>query len=83
MADGASATSAAGIPPCKGCGSTNLRAISWARVCSKYDNPTHVEDGNLHFAFSYTGQGENERWSIECGDCGRRMRTNLAPVNDD
>lgn len=71
------------IPPCKGCGSTNLKAFSQATVCATYKNPTHVEDGDLHFAESYAHKAEDERWRIECGDCGRRMRTNLAPVSDD
>jgi hypothetical protein len=69
------------VPACKGCGSTNLRGLARAVIYSEYDEPTHVENGELHFATSYSGHGEDERWRIECGDCGRVMRTpRLAPV---
>jgi hypothetical protein len=71
------------VPPCKGCGSTNLKAASRAIVTVGYEKPTHVEDGSLYFSQSYAGRAENERWSIECADCGRGMRTDLAPANSD
>jgi len=73
---------ATSIPPCKGCGSTNLKAFSRATICVEYVDPTRAADGFLHFAYSYAGDAERENWRVECGDCGRRMRTNLAPVGD-
>lgn len=69
------------VPKCRGCGSQNLRASSQATVHAQYGEPLGVIDGDLHFAWSESGWGENERWRIECADCGRRMRTNLAPVS--
>lgn len=69
------------VPKCKGCGSQNLRAEARAVVHAQYDEATHVQDGELHFAYSTSGFGEDERWRIYCGDCGRTMRTELAPVS--
>jgi hypothetical protein len=77
----AKTASATPVPPCKGCGSTNLRATSTAEVTIEYDTPLGVDDfGNLVFAYADTGYGENERWRTWCGDCGRGVRKSLPPV---
>ena len=69
------------VPKCKGCGSQKLKAVATASVSVSYFDPLYVEHGELVFAVSDTGFGEGERWAISCEDCGRRMRTSLAPVD--
>lgn len=70
------------VPPCKGCGSTNLIAEAHAEVPATYTDPIGVDGNELVFAHSASGWGENERVKIRCSDCGRQMRTKLWPVEE-